>query len=62
MWPKLDSVKNSQDGVTTTSIYTYNSTLRDPYQPGNGLVKTETEVGNKFNKVNVYKYAYEEYS
>jgi YD repeat-containing protein len=56
IWPRLDSVTNSRDGVLATTMYQYNSTPRDP-GTGNGLVSVQTEYGSNANRQTSYAYA-----
>ncbi|MFZ1081160.1 MAG: RHS repeat-associated core domain-containing protein [Candidatus Kryptoniota bacterium] len=64
MWARLDSVMMTQDGVTATTAYQYNTTPREAYLGdfGNGLVSIKTEEGSNVNRETQYAYAYTKYS
>ena len=57
IWAKLDSTKTTQDGVTVTTKFEYNPTIRED-DDGNGLVIEQINKGNNIDKKTSYKYAY----
>lgn len=56
MWARLDSTSTTQDAVTATSTFQYNSTPRDP-GTGNGLLSIKTDEGSNVNRQTKYVYA-----